>query len=84
MLLRKLMKLPNQNNEEEVIPETEVLEEAFRFEPSALCKYKQRGIYLVCTSCELQHATYIGINKIMIGEDEHGKPILEDRGLNLK
>lgn len=67
------------NEDEEVVPETEVLQQEYEFKPSALCKYKQRGTYLVCTSCELQHAVHIGINKMMIGEDEHGTPILIDR-----
>lgn len=72
-------KVVQNEEEEDVVPETEVLEQTFEFKPSALCKYKQRGVYLVCTSCELQHAVYIGIDNIMIGEDEHGKPILEKR-----
>lgn len=74
------MEIPQKENEEEqVIPEDEVLQLEYEFKPSALCKYIQRGPYLVCTSCELQHAVHIGIDKIMTGEDEHGKPILVKR-----
>lgn len=51
----------------------------FTFIPSARHRWKQQGPYLVCTSCELQHAVYIGMDKIMVGEDEDGKPILKNR-----
>lgn len=73
------MKSQEINEEPDIVPEDEVLEKVYEFQPSALCRYKQRGTYLVCTSCELQHAIHIGINKMMVGEDEHGQPILEDR-----
>lgn len=65
--------------ENEIIEDGEILQKEYEFIPSALCKYKQRGPYLVCVSCELQHAQFIGMDKIMIGEDEHGKPILKNR-----
>lgn len=57
----------------------EVLRKDYEFIPNAQCQYKQRGIYLVCTSCELQHAVYIGIDRIMVGVDETGRPILKAR-----
>jgi hypothetical protein len=67
---------PNQHEQEE---EGELLQKAYEFIPNGLCQYKQRGPYLVCTSCELQHAQYIGMDRIMVGEDEDGKPILKER-----
>lgn len=73
------MKYKQANETEEVVPEGEVLEQEYEFKPGALCKYRQRGTYLVCTSCELQHAVYIGIDHIMTGEDEAGMPIIEKR-----
>lgn len=57
----------------------EVLQKDYEFIPNAQCQYKQRGPYLVCVSCELQHATYIGMDRIMVGEDKDGKPILKAR-----
>ena len=46
--------------------------------------YKQEGPYLVCRECELHHAVYIGMDKIMVGEDESGSPIVRSRSeLNL-
>jgi hypothetical protein len=68
----------NETTEEEIEDAGEVLEKTYEF-TSANCRYKQRGIYLVCMSCELQHAEYIGINRIMVGEDERGRPILKKR-----
>jgi hypothetical protein len=57
----------------------EVLQKDYEFIPNALCHFKQRGPYLVCVSCELQHAIYIGMERIMVGEDENGRPILKAR-----
>lgn len=73
---------PINNDEEEEIKvpeEGEVLKKEYEFVPSALCVYRQRGPYLICTSCELQHAKWIGMDKIMTGEDESGKPIVRSR-----
>jgi len=76
--------MDNDQNEveeaEEVIKEEgEVMQKAFEFIPSGTCTFKQRGPYLICTSCEIQHANWIGMDKIMVGEDEKGKPILKSR-----
>lgn len=51
----------------------------FSFIPKGRHVYKQQGPYLVCKSCELTHAVWVGVNKLMIGEDKEGQPILEDR-----
>lgn len=71
----------NKSNDdvEEVQDDGEVLRKEYEFTPHALCKYKQRGPYLVCTSCELQHAVFIGIENMMVGEDANGKPIIKRR-----
>lgn len=41
--------------------------------------YRQQGPYLVCRECPLHHAVYIGMDKIMVGEDKDGVPILKKR-----
>lgn len=74
----------NQNNEEEEVKEEvkeegEILRKAFEFTPSAMCTYRQRGPYIICVSCELQHAVYIGMQAVMVGTDESGRPILKKR-----
>jgi len=71
------------NEDDEVVPETEVLQREYEFIPNALCRFKQRGPYLVCVSCELQHAVYIGMDKMMVGEDEEGKPLIEKRTIGV-
>jgi len=49
--------------------------------PKGRHTYRQSGPYLVCKSCELTHAIWIGINKVMIGENKDGTPILKKREL---
>jgi hypothetical protein len=69
-------------NEEENEQESEVLDftqPTFTFKPNEAHEWRQQGPYLVCKSCELSHATYIGMDKILVGLDEKGKPILKKR-----
>lgn len=70
--------------EEELKPESEVLDfnkPDFKFFPKGRHIYRQQGYYLICKSCELQHAIWIGMDKIMVGEDKEGNPILKKREL---
>lgn len=72
------------DNEEEIRAETEKLDFTkgdFVFIPKGNCQYRQNGPYLVCYSCDLKHAVYIGMEKMMVGEDKEGKPILKRRDL---
>jgi len=74
------MKEPKpKENKDEVEEYGEVLQKEFEWSATGDCRYKQRGIYLVCTSCEVQHAQFIGMEKIMVGEDKEGRPILKLR-----
>lgn len=42
-------------------------------------RIKQRGPYLVCTSCDYPHTLlHIGVNKRLTGIAKDGSPILED------
>ena len=52
---------------------------SFKFAPKGRHKYRQQGCYLVCMSCEIKHAVYIGMKKMMVGEDKEGNPILVKR-----
>lgn len=47
------------------------------FKPNDRHGWIQQGPYLICKTCELDHATYIGIDKHLMGLDEKGQPILE-------
>lgn len=42
-------------------------------------KWRQRGPWMICTSCANQHSSYIGVAVDLIGIDEEGKPILKKR-----
>lgn len=68
--------------EEEKIQESESLDFSkpdYIFSPPGNHIYRQQGVYLVCKSCDIQHAVYVGIERIMIGVDKQGKPILKKR-----
>jgi len=51
----------------------------FVFVPKGFHRWRQEGIYVVCRSCEVEHAIYIGMDKMMIGIKEDGSPDLMDR-----
>lgn len=71
-------------NEVESLEEDLVYTPDFVFLPKGRHTYRQEGPYLVCRSCELHHAIYIGMDKLMVGENENGEPILRSRSeLNL-
>lgn len=67
------------NGEEEPISETLSWEKPdFVYIPKNH-EFRQEGGYLICRSCPLEHATYIGIEKIMIGNNSEGLPIIKNR-----
>jgi hypothetical protein len=69
-------------NEDESKPVTEELnfEKAdYTFIPNGIHQYHQQGYYLICRSCDLVHAVFIGSEKIMVGQSEDGSPILKTR-----
>lgn len=51
----------------------------FTFIPKGIHNWRQEGPYLVCRSCEIHHAVFIGMEKMMVGIDENGNPILKSR-----
>lgn len=64
--------------EEQVIEEVDFNKPDYVFLPKGNHIYRQMGFYLVCSSCDLSHAIYIGKDKVMVGESE-GQPILKTR-----
>lgn len=42
-------------------------------------QWHQEGGYLICDSCSVRHAAFIGIDKVLKGFDDQGKPIIEKR-----
>jgi len=74
-------KYVKQNQKENQVNE-EVLDfnkPSFTFIPKGNHRWRQQGPYLVCKSCELQHAVFIGMNKVMTGINKEGGPILKNR-----
>jgi len=51
----------------------------FKFIPSGYHDWRQRGYYLICGSCDLEHAVFIGPNKVIVGKNEKGEPIIKNR-----
>lgn len=78
------MQEESQTNEEQkedyqpIIEEKDLDKPDFIFLPKGNHLWRQEGIYLICRSCELVHAVYIGMEKMMVGLDE-GKPIFKTR-----
>ncbi len=51
----------------------------FTFIPKGIHNWRQEGPYICCRSCEIHHAVFIGMEKMMVGIDENGNPILKPR-----
>lgn len=42
-------------------------------------EWRQQGPYCICRSCDLEHAVYIGMENMLIGENPDGSPIIKTR-----
>lgn len=70
---------PKKNEQEEAITEEYSLDKPdFIFLPKGRHVYRQQGYYLVCASCDLVHATFIGADYVMVGEKD-GEPVIKKR-----
>lgn len=69
-------------SEEQLVDELDFTRPSFVFKPKEQHDWRQQGGYLVCKSCEIQHAVYIGMNKLLIGLNPDGTPILKPRVVN--
>ncbi len=68
------------DNEEEAEVETvDFTKPDFVFDPNRRHQWHQEGPYVICQGCELKHASYIGMERLMVGLEEDGTPILKDR-----
>lgn len=77
MQLRQLTNMEKQNDEPE-FEELDFNKPDYVFTPNGIHEWRQQGPYLVCKSCELEHATYVGIDKQLIGIDGQGEPIMKE------
>jgi hypothetical protein len=74
--------MTNEDIKEEHIEEGEAVDFTqpnFSFSPNGRHTYRQEGGYLVCKSCTLHHAIWIGMERLMVGELPDGTPILKLR-----
>lgn len=82
MLKTQVKTMNEQEEEQEVIADSEVMNfdnPTFIFKPNEAHDWRQQGPYLVCKGCEITHATFIGMNRVLVGLDDKGKPILKPR-----
>lgn len=49
------------------------------FTPKGIHEWRQQGYYVVCKSCEITHAVFIGPEKILVGISEKGEPLFKKR-----
>lgn len=42
-------------------------------------QWKQKGNVLICEKCKVRHGLYLPPDKIMIGQDGNGMPILKNK-----
>ena len=74
------MEVENDESKEQVdTDEMDFSHPAFLFTPKANHGYRQQGPYLVCKSCEIEHAVYVGMERLLCGFDDKGEPILKSR-----
>lgn len=67
-----------ENNQDDAIQETlDFSKPDFSFVPNENHAWRQQGPFLVCKSCEIVHAVHIGMDKLMVGLDSEGKPLLK-------
>ena len=60
--------------------ETETLDfnrASFVFRPNESHGWRQQGPYLVCKTCDIEHAVWVGMEKQMVGLNKKGQPILK-------
>lgn len=73
------------NNEELDIqnePISEVVDfnnPSFVFTPKETHQWRQKGFFLECRSCDINHGVYVGPDKILIGISEDGTPLFKNR-----
>lgn len=52
---------------------------SFAFKPNENHGWRQQGFYLVCKTCELTHAVWVGPDKVLVGLNDDGTPKLKSR-----
>jgi hypothetical protein len=78
-MLRRQLKKQNEEIKEGESEVADFSKPAFVFKSNEQHEWRQQGPYIVCKSCELQHAVFVGMDRILTGLDEKGKPIFKKR-----
>lgn len=71
-----------ENEDEKNSPISELVDFShpdFVFQPKEYHEWRQQGYFITCKSCELQHSVYVGSEKLLVGINDKGQPILKDR-----
>lgn len=76
---RQLTQSMEKQNEEPEFEELDFNKPDFVFTPNGMHEWRQQGYYIVCKSCELEHAAFIGSEHLLIGIKEDGQPLLKKR-----
>lgn len=66
-------------NEEKIEEVLDFTKPDFIFKPKENHEWRQQGYYLICKSCEIEHASYIGNEKLLVGLNDDGTPIFKLR-----
>lgn len=69
--------MKNQEEHEEENETMDFTKPDYVFIPNGIHTWRQRGPYLECKECDIHHAVFIGIHKLMVGVSEKGQPILK-------
>ena len=69
----------NEKDEDKIIEEADFSQPSYSFTPPGHHDWRQQGFFLVCKSCEIQHAVFIGSQKLLVGFDKEDKPIFKKR-----
>ena len=73
---------PQDEKEDEVQPESEVFNfdrPDYVFKPNEVHSWRQEGPYIICKSCELIHATFIGMDKWLVGLNSEGQQLFKKK-----
>ena len=65
--------------DEQIVEELDFNRADYTFIPKGNHDWRQQGMFLICKSCELEHAVSIGMDKLLVGFDKENKPIIKSR-----
>ena len=69
--------IPKEQQDKPLFEEKDIKSPDFKFVPGNHL-WKQQGYYIVCYGCELEHAVWLGPDKLMVGVNDKG-PIIKTR-----